>query len=151
MKKLTKTTALILSALMLFGCAGNSAQSNVGDTTLPSESSVTDSKNESSATENSSETDNTSKESEENLVKNIEGYQTFSYDSSVYEITNYNKYNKKLISPYDFGESFEPNYTNFKKILNSPVGVKCHVAGDSYYILGDIADVWELLVLRDII
>ena len=43
MKKLTKTTALILSALMLFGCASNSAQSNVGDTTLPSESSVTDS------------------------------------------------------------------------------------------------------------
>ena len=146
MKKLTKTIALFLSAVMLFGCASNSAQSNVGDTTLPSESSVTDSKNESSgessATENSSVTDNTSKESEENLVKNIEGYQTFSYDSSVYEITNYNKYNKKLISPYDFGESFEPNYTNFKKILNSPVGVKCHVAGDSYYILeGKCGDV----------
>ena len=146
MKKLTKTTALILSALMLFGCTSNSSQVGVGDTTPPGESSVTDSKNESKtespATENSSETDNTSKESEENLVKNIEGYQTFSYDSSVYEITNYNKYNKKLISPYDFGESFEPNYTNFKKILNSPVGVKCHVAGDSYYILeGKCGDV----------
>ena len=38
MKKLTKTIALILSAVMLFGCASNSAQSNVGDTTLPSES-----------------------------------------------------------------------------------------------------------------
>ena len=146
MKKLTKTTALILSALMLFGCTSNSAQVGVGDTTPPSESSVTGSKNESkaesSAAENSSETDNTSKESEENLVKNIEGYQTFSYDSSVYEITNYNKFNKKLISPYDFGKSFEPDYTNFKKILNSPVCVKCHVVGDSYYILeGKCGDV----------
>ena len=75
MKKLTKATALILSALMLFGCTDNNAQSGAGDTTPPSESSVTDSKNESSATENSSATDNTSKESEENLVKNIEGYQ----------------------------------------------------------------------------
>ena len=73
MKKLTKTTALILSALMLFGCADNNARSGADDTTPPSESSVTESKNESSATENSSVTDNTSKESEENLVKNIEG------------------------------------------------------------------------------
>lgn len=119
MKKLTKATALILSALMLFGCTSNSATGGVGDTTPPVENSVTDSKNESktesSATENSSETDNTSKESEENLVKNIEGYQTFSYDSSVYEITNDNKFKKRLISPYDFEDSFEPNYTNFKK------------------------------------
>ena len=92
MKKLTKTTALILSALMLFGCTSNSATGGVGDTTPPVENSVTDSKNESktesSATENSSVTDNTSKESEENLVKNIEGYQTFSYDKDKYEITN---------------------------------------------------------------
>ena len=88
MKKLTKTTALILSALMLFGCTSNSATGSVGDTTPPVENSVTDSKNESSATENSSATDNTSKESEENLVKNIEGYQTFSYDKDKYEITN---------------------------------------------------------------
>ena len=84
MKKLTKTTALILSALMLFGCTSNSATGGVGDTTPPVENSVTDSENESSATENSSATDNTSKESEENLVKNIEGYQTFSYDKDKY-------------------------------------------------------------------
>lgn len=44
MKKLTKTTALILSTLMLFGCTDNSTQSGVGDTTPPSESSVTGSK-----------------------------------------------------------------------------------------------------------
>ncbi|MBE5720401.1 MAG: hypothetical protein EGR86_05335, partial [Ruminiclostridium sp.] len=88
MKKLTKTAILILSALMLFGCTDNNAQSGAGDTTPPAENSVTDSKNESktesSATENSSATDNTSKESEENLVKNIEGYQTFSYDKDKY-------------------------------------------------------------------
>ena len=69
MKKLTKTAALILSTLMLFGCTDNSTQSGVGDTTPPSESSVTesktDSKNENSVTENSSVTDNSSKESEE--------------------------------------------------------------------------------------
>ena len=64
MKRITKATALILSALMLFGCADNSVQSGAGDTTPPAENSVTDSKNESSATENSSATDNTSKESE---------------------------------------------------------------------------------------
>ena len=47
MKKLTKTTALILSVLMLFGCTSNSANGGVGDTTPPVENSVTDSKNES--------------------------------------------------------------------------------------------------------
>ena len=142
MKKLTKTTALILSALMLFGCTSNSATGSVGDTTPPVENSVTDSKNESSATENSSATDNTSKESEENLVKNIEGYQTFSYDSSVYEITNDNKLKKRLISPYDFEDSFEPNYTNLKRFMRAPVVVKCHVVGDSYFILeGKCGDV----------
>ena len=146
MKKLTKTTALILSAVMLFGCTSNSANGSIGDTTPPGESSVTDSKNESkvesSATENSSETDNTSKESEENLVKNIEGYQTFSYDSSVYEITNDNKFKKRLISPYDFEDSFEPNYTNLKRFMRAPVVVKCHVVGDSYFILeGKCGDV----------
>ena len=41
MKQLTKTAALILSALMLFGCTSNSATGGVGDTTPPSESSVT--------------------------------------------------------------------------------------------------------------
>ena len=45
MKKLTKTTALILSVLMLFGCTSNSANGGVGDTTPPVENSVTDSKN----------------------------------------------------------------------------------------------------------
>lgn len=146
MKKITNASALILSALMLFGCASNSANGGVGDTTPPSESSVTESKNESSgessATENSSVTDNTSKESEENLVKNIEGYQTFSYDSSVYEITNDNKFKKRLISPYDFEDSFEPNYTNLKRFMRAPVVVKCHVVGDSYFILeGKCGDV----------
>ena len=77
-----KRQALILAALMLFGCAGNSVQSSAGDTTPPWENSVTDSKNESAATENSSATDNTSKESEENLVKNIEGYQMCIRDRS---------------------------------------------------------------------
>ena len=71
MKKLTKTTALILSALTLFGCTSNSAIGGVGDTTPPSESSVMGSKNESKVespvTENSSETDNTSKESKKTL------------------------------------------------------------------------------------
>ena len=103
MKKLTKTTALILSALMLFGCTSNSATGGVGDTTPPVENSVTDSKNESktesSATENSSATDNTSKESEENLVKNIEGYQTFSYDKDKYEFQT-NTYILTHIVPY---------------------------------------------------
>ena len=40
MKKLTKTTALILSALMLFGCTSNSATGGVGDTTPPVENSI---------------------------------------------------------------------------------------------------------------
>ncbi len=39
MKKLTKTTALILSVLMLFGCTSNSANGGVGDTTPPVENS----------------------------------------------------------------------------------------------------------------
>ena len=143
MKKLTKTTALILSALMLFGCAGNSAQSDAGDTTLPSESSVTDSKNESSgessATENSSVTDNTSKESEENLVKNIEGYQTFSYDEDKYEITNEYIYCNTNYSIYDMYTPVEPNLDNLYKettdVKSSElVALKCRVAGDSYVI-----------------
>lgn len=55
MKKLTKTTAIILSAVMLFGCTSNAAQSGVGDTTPPEESSGTESesKNDNSATESS--------------------------------------------------------------------------------------------------
>ena len=49
MKKLTKTAILILSALMLFGCTDNNAQSGAGDTTPPVENSVTDSKNQNHA------------------------------------------------------------------------------------------------------
>ena len=142
MKKLTKTTALILSAIMLFGCASNSAQSNVGDTTPPRESSSTDSKDESSVNDNSSVPESSVEENDENLVKNIEGYQTFSYDSSVYEITNDNKFKKRLISFYDLEDSFEPNYTNLKGFMRAPVVVKCHVVGDSYFILeGKCGDV----------
>ena len=150
MKKLTKTTALILSALMLFGCTSNSANGSIGDTIPPSESSVTDSKNESktesSATENSFVTDNTSKENEENLVKNIEGYQTFSYDSSKYTITNDRIFFGLSFSPYDITASFEPSYKGIsefmKNRMTSPVAIKCHVVGDSYYFInGKCGDV----------
>ena len=95
MKKLTKTTALILSALMLFGCTSNSANGSIGDTTPPSESSVTDSKNESKVespvTENSSTPDNSNDKSDENLVENIDGYQTFSYDKNKYVKTTFRR------------------------------------------------------------
>ena len=144
MKKLTKTTALILSVLMLFGCTSNSANGGVGDTTPPVENSVTDSKNESktesSATENSSATDNTSKESEENLVKNIEGYQTFSYDADKYEITNEYIYSNTYHSIYDMFTPVEPNLDDLYKettdVKSSElVALKCRVAGDSYVII----------------
>ena len=143
MKKLTKTAVLILSALMLFGCTDNNAQSGAGDTTPPSESSVTDSKNESSgessATENSSATDNTSKESEENLVKNIEGYQTFSYDADKYEITNEYIYSNTYYPIYGMYTPVEPNLDDLYKettdVKSSElVALKCRVAGDSYVI-----------------
>ena len=140
MKKLTKTTALILSALMLFGCTSNSATGSVGDTTPPVENSVTDSKNESSATENSSATDNTSKESEENLVKNIEGYQTFSYDKDKYEITNEYIYSNTYRHLYSMYLPVEPNLDDLYKetidVKSSElVALKCRVAGDSYVII----------------
>ena len=133
MKKLTKTAALILSALMLFGCTDNSTQSGVGDTTPPSESSVTDSKNESSATENSSETDNTSKESEENLVKNIEGYQTFSYDKNKYVKTTFRRiYNLKRDGLGAFtGETVTLPLARYA-VQDEVLVIKCKVAGDSY-------------------
>ena len=143
MKKLTKATALILSTLMLFGCADNNARSGVGDTTLPSESSVTESKSESSgessATENSSVIDNTSKESEENLVKNIEGYQTFSYDEDKYEITNEYIYSNTYHPLYGMYMPVEPNLDDLYKettdVKSSElVALKCSVAGDSYVI-----------------
>ena len=134
MKKLTKTTALILSALMLFGCTSNSATGSVGDTTPPVENSVTDSKNESSAT------DNTSKESEENLVKNIEGYQTFSYDKDKYEITNEYIYSNTYRNLYSMYLPVEPNLDDLYKetidVKSSElVALKCRVAGDSYVII----------------
>ena len=144
MKKLTKTAILILSALMLFGCTDNNAQSGAGDTTPPAENSVTDSKNESktesSATENSSATDNTSKESEENLVKNIEGYQTFSYDKDKYEITNEYIYSNTYRNLYSMYLPVEPNLDDLYKetidVKSSElVALKCRVAGDSYVII----------------
>ena len=138
MKKITKATALILSALMLFGCADNNARSGAGDTTLPSESSVTDSKNESSgessATENSSVTDNTSKESEENLVKNIEGYQTFSYEKDKYLVTSPTIFRKKEASTEINMNPYDPQQSNIcDLILHQPVAVKCRIAGESIY------------------
>lgn len=137
MKKLTKTTALILSTLMLFGCTNNSVQSGVGDTTPPSECSVTDSKNESkvesSVTENSSVTDNTSKESEENLVKNIEGYQTFSYDKNKYVKTTFRRiYNLKRDGLGAFtGETVTLPLARYA-VQDEVLVIKCKVAGDSY-------------------
>ncbi len=141
MKKITNASALILSALMLFGCTSNSATGGVGDTTPPSESSVTESKSESSgessATENSSVIDNTSKESEENLVKNIEGYQTFSYDEDKNEITNITIFTNEGSDYYDIYKVFEPTIENIKEYAYEsiePVAIKCHVVGDSYYV-----------------
>ena len=133
MKKLTKTTALILSALMLFGCTSNSANVSIGDATPPSESLVTDSNNESPATENSSETDNTSKESEENLVKNIEGYQTFSYDKNKYVKTTFRRiYNLKRDGLGAFtGETVTLPLARYA-VQDEVLVIKCKVAGDSY-------------------
>lgn len=137
MKKLTKTTALILSTLMLFGCTSNSATGGVGDTTPPSESSVTESKteskNENSVTENSSETDNSSNESEENLVKNIEGYQTFSYDKNKYVKTTFRRiYNLKRDGLGAFtGETVTLPLARYA-VQDEVLVIKCKVAGDSY-------------------
>ena len=137
MKKLTKTTALILSALMLFGCTSNSANGGVGDTTPPSESSVTGSKNESkvesSATENSSVTDNSSNERKENLVKNIEGYQTFSYDKNKYVKTTFRRiYNLKRDGLGAFtGETVTLPLARYA-VQDEVLVIKCKVAGDSY-------------------
>ena len=139
MKKLTKTTALILSALMLFGCAGNSAHSGAGDTTPPAENSVTESKSENSDIKNSSASDNSGAENDENLVKNIEGYQTFSYDADKYEITNEYIYSNTYHPIYDMFTPVEPNLDDLYKettdVKSSElVALKCRVAGDSYVI-----------------
>ena len=137
MKKLTKTTALILSTLMLFGCTNNSVQSGVGDTTPPSESSVTDSKNESkaesSATENSSTPDNSNDKSDENLVENIDGYQTFSYDKNKYVKTTFRRiYNLKRDGLGAFtGETVTLPLARYA-VQDEVLVIKCKVAGDSY-------------------
>ena len=144
MKKLTKTAILILSALMLFGCTDNNAQSGAGDTTPPAENSVTDSKNENSDKisdiKNSSASDNSGAENDENLVKNIEGYQTFSYDADKYEITNEYIYSNTYHSIYDMFTPVEPNLDDLYKettdVKSSElVALKCRVAGDSYVII----------------
>lgn len=139
MKKLTKTTALILSVLMLFGCAGNSAHSSAGDTTPPAENSVTESKSENSDIKNSSASDNSGAENDENLVKNIDGYQTFSYDADKYEITNEYIYSNTYHPIYDMYTPVEPNLDDLYKettdVKSSElVALKCRVAGDSYVI-----------------
>ena len=137
MKKLTKTTALILSTLMLFGCTDNSTQSGVGDTTPPSESSVTDSKNDSKAespvTENSSTPDNSNDKSDENLVENIDGYQTFSYDKNKYVKTTFRRiYNLKRDGLGAFtGETVTLPLARYA-VQDEVLVIKCKVAGDSY-------------------
>lgn len=140
MKKPTKTTALILSALMLFGCAGNSVQSSAGDATPPAENSVTESKSENSDIKNSSASDDSGAENDENLVKNIEGYQTFSYDEDKYEITNEYIYSNTYYPIYDTYTPVEPNLDDLYKettdVKSSElVALKCRVAGDSYVII----------------
>ena len=143
MKKLTKTAILILSALMLFGCTDNNAQSGAGDTTPSAENSVTDSKNENSDKisdiKNSSASDNSGAENDENLVKNIEGYQTFSYDADKYEITNEYIYSNTYYPIYGMYTPVEPNLDDLYKettdVKSSElVALKCRVAGDSYVI-----------------
>ena len=141
MKKLTKTTALILSALMLFGCTSNSANGSVGDTTPPSESSGTESESrndssatESSVTDSSSISGNSGEENNENLVKNIEGYQTFSYDKDKYVKTTLRKaYGNKKRDPMGqfTGETVTlPLARN--TVDDEVLVIKCKVAGDSY-------------------
>ena len=136
MKKLTKATALILSALMLFGCAGNSAQSNVGDTTLPSESSVTESKSESK--QENSFADNKSEEQDKSdnngFVKNAEGYQIFSYEKDKYLVTSPTIFRKKEASAEINMNPYDPQPSNIcDLILHQPVAVKCRIAGESIY------------------
>ena len=141
MKKLTKTAALILSAVMLFGCTSNSANNSVGDTTPPGESSVTDSENkndssatESSVTDSSSTPDNSNDISDENLVKNIEGYQTFSYDKDKYVKTTFRKaYGNKKRDPMGqfTGETVTLPLAK-ANVQDEVLVIKCKVAGDSY-------------------
>ena len=132
MKKLTKTTALILSAVMLFGCASNSANGGVGDTTPPGESSGTDSKNENSSADNSSEIPNTS--GSDGFVKNAEGYQTFSYEKDKYQISSVTMFNEEEILSANDMIPYAPQPSNVSNvILPQVVAVKCRIAGDSIY------------------
>ena len=136
MKKLTKATALILSALMLFGCADNNARSGAGDTTLPSESSVTESKSESkqenSFADNKSEVQD--KSDNNGFVKNAEGYQTFSYEKDKYLVTSPTIFRKKEASTEINMNPYDPQPSNIcDLILHQPVAVKCRIAGESIY------------------
>ena len=136
MKKLTKTAVLILSALMLFGCADNSAQSSAGDTAPPAENSVTESKSKNSDKisdiKNSSASDNSVVENDEDLVKNIEGYQTFSYDKDKYVKTTFRKiYNLKRDGYGAFtGETVTLPLARYA-VQDEILVIKCKVAGDS--------------------
>lgn len=143
MKKLTKATALILSAIMLFGCA-DGTQSNASGTAQPSESSATESKTDSSETSGNTSNSETSEDTRNyNLVENKEGYQTFSYDPEKHIILNEKEYIASRRGYYEGSDigyegqwPFEPTpegfmKSNYYKRFN-PIAVKCHVAGDSY-------------------
>lgn len=135
MKKLTKTTALILSAVMLFGCASNSATGGLGDTTPPGESSVTDNEKENSSNDNISNAQSTS--GSDGFVKNTEGYQTFSYEKDKYQMSSVTIFNKKealdnvIISIPEIPEP--DNITEGNVVLHNPVAIKCKIAGYSIY------------------
>ncbi len=140
MKKYIKTTALILSALMFFGCTSNAAKGNVGDTTPPSESSVSEnnsvSKTENSASDYSAVSDTSKEDTNQNLVENIEGYQTFSYNENENIILNFYEYGKIDIQQIRISP-FEPTMENIKEhsyVSIEPIAVKCRVVGDSYNI-----------------
>ena len=142
MKKLTKATALILSAIMLFGCA-DGTQSNAGSTTQPSESSATESKTDNSETGSNTSNSDTSEDTRNyNLVQSKEGYQTFSFDPNKHIVINMEEYVASFTGVYygsDVGYEgyapLDPTPENLKKLYGSsfePIAIKCHVAGDSY-------------------
>ena len=136
MKKLTKTTALILSALMLFGCASNSATGGIGDTTPPGESSVTDSKNESkvesSATENSTAIELSNEK--DGFIKDSKGYLSFSYENDKYQVNSVSIYSEReaVDDIYIYPTNPIPNNIIFGT-LYWPVAIKCRIAGESLY------------------
>ena len=147
MKKLTKTTALILSLLMLFGCASNYENSDTGnETTQPSESSATESKTENSETDSDTSNSETSEDTRNyNLVENKEGYHTFSFDPEKHTILNRIEFTASITGRYELGDvgyegvwPYDPTPENLKKNFREkfdPIAVKCHVAGDSYYFV----------------